>query len=298
MDLTFDVTFLSRLRFVTRRRRRGGTWGERRSTRRGAGIEFADYRAYTPGDDPRRVDWNLYARLDRPYVRLYEEEEDLSVAVLLDGSASMGWGADPALAMETLSRWAVAQQLTIALGSVALLSGDVLTGALLHMGEVAMFWGPARGRVQIPRWQAWGGSTRAFGDTQIGRALQRFAARGGRPGLALLVTDGYDVLGLQEGIAALAARGYEIVLLHVLTPEELVPTLRGDLRLVDSERADKREVTLNRVTLEGYQQRLTAWQAELRALMAKHGGRYALLRADFSLRNLILGDLRRAGILR
>ena len=126
MALQADLALLSHLRFVTRKRKRGGTWGERRSTRRGVGLEFADYRDYTPGDDPRRVDWNLYARLDRPYVRLYEEEEDLSVVVLLDGSASMAWGEGDA------ARWPAVQRLAAALGAVALLDGDALSGAALH----------------------------------------------------------------------------------------------------------------------------------------------------------------------
>lgn len=288
---TFPATlsWLTRLRFVTRKRKRGGSWGERRSTRRGVGLEFADYRDYTPGDDPRRVDWNLYARLDRPYVRLYEEEEDLSVAVLLDGSPSMAWGEAEA------ARWPAAQRLATALGALALLSGDSLSGARLP-GSTA--WGPARGRGRVPEWQRWAADLTPTTASALGPALRALAARPGRPGLLLLLTDGYDPEGLAAGLAALAARGHEVCLLHLLTPDELAPTLRGDLRLVDIESGGKREVTLDRAALEAYARRLQRWQGELRALAGKHGGRYALVQTELPLRRVFLETLRSAGIVR
>ncbi len=287
MTLDADLAWFSHLRFVTRKRKRGGTWGERRSTRRGAGLEFADYRDYTPGDDPRRVDWNLYARLDRPYIRLFEEEEDLAVWVLLDGSTSMGWGEG-----ET-ARWPAVQRLAVALGALALLSGDGLYGAVLQDGRLGASWGPERGRGVLPDWQAWCARLTPGGAASLANALRNLA---GRPGLALLLTDGYDLDGLRAGVALLAGRGHEVVLLHLLTPEELNPTLRGDLRLVDAETGAKREVTVDGAALDAYQRRLADWQAELRALVGKHGGRYGLLRTDVPLRRMLLEDLRRARI--
>jgi uncharacterized protein (DUF58 family) len=290
--LKTELALLTRLRFVTRKRKRGGTWGERRSTRRGAGLEFADYRDYTPGDDPRRVDWNLYARLDRPYVRLHEEEEDLAVMVLLDGSASMAWGEGEA------ARWPAVQRLAAAFGTLALLGGDALWGAALY--KPPAFWGPSRGRGVLPGWQAWctalAPSAAPPAVSSLADALRDVAGRAHRPGLALLLTDGYDPNGLRAGVAALAGRGHEIVLLHLLTPDELNPTLRGDLRLVDAETGDKREVTVDGAALDAYQRRLGDWQAELRALAGKHGGRYALLRTDVPLRRLLLEDLRKARV--
>ncbi|MBN2005767.1 MAG: DUF58 domain-containing protein [Anaerolineae bacterium] len=292
------LAFTSRLRFVTRKRRRGGIWGERRSTRRGAGLEFADYRDYAPGDDPRRVDWNLYARLDRPYVRLYEEEEDLAVHVLVDGSASMACLVDLPVDAGESQRWEAARALAAALGAIALFGGDALSGALLGNGAVAATWGPGRGRVQLARWQTWCGHMAASGGTLLAPALRDFAARAGRPGLILLISDGYDPAGLAEGVAALAGRGHEVVLLHLLVDDELDPTIHGDLCLVDSETGDKREITIDAAALAAYRQRLESWQAELRALANKHGGRYALLRADAPLRKMVMEDLRSAGVVR
>ncbi|NBD36906.1 MAG: DUF58 domain-containing protein [Chloroflexi bacterium] len=290
-----DLSLCSRLRFVTHRRRRGGTWGERRSTRRGAGIEFADYRDYTPGDDPRRVDWNLYARLDRPYVRLFEEEEDLAVTVVLDGSGSMGWEAE----METsAARWSMAQRLSAALGAIALLNGDVLRGVLLRGDTIAAAWPRARGRAAVPRWTNWIAELTPGGSSSLGAALKALAQRPFRPGLLLLLTDGYDPAGLRAGITALAGRGHEVALLHLLTPEEIEPELHGDLRLVDVETEDKREITVDGARLAAYRRHFEAWQADLRKLAGQHRGRYALLRTDLTLHRLLLKELRRADILR
>lgn len=300
-----DLTLLARLRFVSQRRRRGGRWGERRSTRRGVGLEFADYRGYAPGDDPRRIDWNVYARLDRPYVRLYEEEEELSVALLIDGSASMGADLErdegariPRASGEGEARWSAALRLAAALGAVTLLGGDLLTGALLGGREVAARWGSARGRGRLSHWLEWLRRLAPQGDTHLAASLAAVATRTLRPGLALLLTDGYDPAGLEAGVAALAERGHEVILLHLLTPEELQPPLRGDLRLVDVETGEAQEMTLDRGALSAYAARLAAWQAELRALAGKHGGRYVLLRSDRPLKRLLLEDLRHAGLLR
>ncbi len=296
---------LSRLRFVSRKRRRGGRWGERRSTRRGLGLEFADYRDYTPGDDPRRVDWNVYARLDRPYVRLYEEEEELSVVLLLDGSASMGAGIEVredsrALhpAGEEGARWPAALKLGGALGAITLLGGDLLTGALLGERDLAARWGSARGRGRLPRWLEWVSDLTPQGNTHLAASLGAVAGRSLRPGLVLLLTDGYDPAGLAAGVTALAGRGHEVILLHLLTAEELEPPLHGDLRLVDVETGEARELALDRRALSAYAARLAAWQAELRTLVGKHGGRYVLLRSDRPLRRMLLEDLRHAGLLR
>lgn len=310
MSLNADIALLSRLRFITHKRRRGGTWGERRSTRKGVGLEFADYRDYAPGDDPRRVDWNLYARLDRPYVRLYEEEEDLSVILLLDGSTSMGWvnntytTTPPEADLEGAAergpegRWPAVQTLAKALGAIALLGGDSLRSGVLRGTQTTSLWGPKRGRGNLTAWEQWLTAQQPGGEVDHAAALHNFASRPNRPGLVLLFTDGYEPQNLARGIATLAGRGHEVVLLHVLTPDELDPRIRGDLRLVDAETGSKREVTVDNATLTAYQQRLSEWQAELRALSGKHGGRYAMLRSDLPLRRLLLEGLRHEGVVR
>ena len=290
MGLDVDLGWLSQRRFVTHKRWGGGTWGERRSTRRGQGLEFADYREYTPGDDPRRVDWNLYARLDRPYVRLYEEEEDLAVTVWLDGSASMRWGEEAA------ARWPKALHLALSLGMIALLGGDLLRGMCAR--PAAAVFGPLRGRGRIARWEQWIAALEAGGASYVRASLQQLATMQTRPGLVLLISDGYNPEELSAGLATLAPRGHEIVLLHLLTPDELRPSLRGDLRLVDTETGRRREVTVDGAMLAAYRRRLEKWQRSLRSLMGKYGGRYVLLRTDLPLKRLVGESLRHAHVVR
>src|SRR5262245_5865502 len=127
--MLFDETSLRKLQqltLVTSRVRAGALRGERRSLRRGAGLEFADFRDYVPGDDLRRVDWNVYARLDRPYIKLREEEEDLAVHLLVDASQSMDWGEG------ALHKFSYARQLAAGLGSIALSTGDRISVVMLN----------------------------------------------------------------------------------------------------------------------------------------------------------------------
>lgn len=287
-----DLDLLTRLHFVTNKRRHPGQWGERRSTRRGEGIEFTDYRDYTPGDDLRSVDWNLYARLDRPYVRLFEEEEDSAITVLVDGSGSMGWEGS------AIDRWSAVQQLAAAMGGIALMHGDILYGGLTQTSDALVTWGPYRGRGFYMVWQKWVDALKPSGTTTLTRSFEEYALRARRPALVFVLTDGYDVEGLRRGTAVLAAHGHEIVILHVLTPDELEPTLQGDLRLVDTETENNREVSIDAAILAAYQQKLEQWCRELRFITAKHNGRYVLLRADLPLRRLLLEDLRYADVLR
>jgi uncharacterized protein (DUF58 family) len=130
---------LNQLTLVASRVRSGAIKGERRSSRRGSSVEFADYRNYTPGDDLRRLDWNIYARLDKPFIKLLEEEEDLAVYVLIDGSRSMDWGAGDE------QKFTYAIKLAAGIGAIALSSGDLLSVGLLGGGHVAAEFGPTRG---------------------------------------------------------------------------------------------------------------------------------------------------------
>ena len=144
MPELFDEAFLrkvDRLSLVVRKRRAGQVRGERRSTRRGTSIEFADYRDYTKGDDLRRVDWNIFARLERPFLKLFEEEQDLTVHLLLDASRSMDWG-------EPNKLWYAARAAG-ALGYVALTGLDRVTATVLGNGRNGSTFPPRRGKEKV-----------------------------------------------------------------------------------------------------------------------------------------------------
>jgi uncharacterized protein (DUF58 family) len=295
MTLTiFDESALRKLEqlaLVADRVRVGVMKGERRSRKRGTSIEFADYRDYTRGDDLRRLDWNVYARLERPFIKLLEEEEDLAVHLLVDRSSSMDW---PDAAEENKLRYALL--LAGALGHIALSTGDLVSVTVL--GRNRQRWGPLRGKHNSLRLLQFLDGTRAAGETNLNAALQDYALRGGRPGLAFLISDMFSPAGYREGVNALLARGYEVGILHLLSPDEVQPPLAGDLKLVDVETGEDAEISLDGMTLAAYQERLRGWQAELAAFSASRGIHYVPVTTDVAWEQLVLRTLRAEGVLK
>ncbi len=279
---------LDRLALLSRRVRVGTFKGERRSPRRGGSIEFADYREYTPGDDFRQIDWRAYARLERLFLRLYVEEEDATIHILLDTSRSMDWG-EP-------SKWTCAQRLAAALGYVALVGMDRLAAGALADGAAALF-PPHRGKKQALAWFAWLAGLEPQGGAAPATALAHYGARMRRPGPLLVISDLLDD-GWREGIRCLAGNRYEVTVLHVLAPQELRPELEGDYKLVDSETGAGVEITADPDLLSRYRARLEAWQAEWRQFCAARDITYVAIETRLSLEDLVFSLLQRQGILR
>lgn len=290
--MLFDETTLrklTRLTLVATQIRAGLMKGERRSSKRGTSLEFADYRNYTPGDDLRRLDWNVYARLDRPFMKLFEEEEDLAVHILVDASQSMDWGeADR-------NKFSFALRLAAALGAIALANGDRLTASALHAGTARPQFGPVRGQPSTLRMLQFFESQTAGGVTELNRALQDYALAARRPGLLFLISDLFSTAGFQTGASQLQSRGYEITVLHVLAPEELDPPLAGDIRLVDVETGQAQEVSVDGNLREQYRQRLQAWQGEIQANSLKRGVRYLPISTALAWDKFVLQEMRKVG---
>ena len=293
---------LDRLSLIARRVRAGQMAGERRSTKRGTSVEFADYRDYAQGDDLRRVDWNVYARLERPYVKLFEEEEDLAVHVLLDGSGSMDWGDGDEEAAgqgdKERNKWFCARRLAAALGYVALVSGDRLAVANLKSQISNFKFGPVRGRGHVLRLFEWLEEVGAEGTTDLNAALRSYAVSGGRAGLVVLISDLFSPAGYAEGLAALAARGHEVSILHVLSSDEVEPPLGGDLRLLDVETGEPQEVTIDGGMRALYRRRLEEWQGEIRNTCRARDVRYVPVVTGTPFERVVLYDLRRVGLVR
>src|SRR5512142_151188 len=259
---------LNQLTLVASRVRAGAIKGERRSSRRGSSVEFADYRNYTPGDDLRRLDWNIYARLDRPFIKLLEEEEDLAVHILVDGSQSMDWGEGEA------HKFSYARRLAAGLGAVALASGDVLTIGLLQRGSLAAEFGPSRGQASLTRLFDFLDGLEAGGETQLNLAMREYSIRPRRAGLVILISDLLTPEGYEAGLRQLLGRGHEATLVHVLSPDELDPPLAGDLQLVDCETSHAQDVSLDGGLRTQYRARLPAWIQATQLDCRKHGVRY------------------------
>ncbi len=284
---------LEQLSLVAENVRAGMMKGERRSRKRGSSVEFADYRDYAPGDDLRRLDWNVYARLERPFIKLLEEEEDLAVHLLLDCSGSMDWPTDAG----PLNKFQYARRLVAALTVIALATGDQMRLAVLD-ADRDQKWGPFRGRGNNIRVMQLLETVRAEGVTDLNRALRQYSLRALRAGLAIIVSDLLSPNGFLEGLSALQGRGYEVVLIQLLSPDEMQPSLAGDLKLVDVETGDDAEVTLDSATIDLYQRRLHTWQQETAAYCTRRGIHFIPVVTDLPWQTLVMQTLRVQGLVR
>ncbi len=296
MNLFDEATLrkLEQLQLVANQVRVGVMKGDRRSRKRGTSIEFADYRNYTKGDDLRRLDWNVYARLERPFIKLLEEEEDLSVHIIIDGSASMNWPDEPENDENKL-RYAL--KLAGALGHIGLSTNDLLTVTFLNSGGNRR-WGPHRGARNSLQLLQFLETASASGPTDLNQSLHSYALRARRPGLLFLLTDLLSPNGYQDGINALQSRGYEVGLIHLLSPDELDPPLGGDLKLVDIETGHDAEITLDDATLDMYRQRLQSWMGEIGSYCSRRGVHHIPVNTHLNWEKLVMQTLRAQSLLR
>jgi uncharacterized protein (DUF58 family) len=306
--MIFDETTLrklNRLNLVARQVRAGRVKGERRSVKRGTSLEFADYRNYAPGDDLRRLDWKVYGRLDRPFLKLFEEEEDLAVHVLVDGSQSMDWGEGEQ------HKFAYALKLAAALGVIALSAGDSLTISVLYRSSAfagsetntnaprsPAQYGPTRGQPGILPLLRFFEGLRASGPTDLARSLRDYGVVARRPGLAFVISDLFTPGLLQDSLAQLQGRGYEVSVLHVLSPEEISPALAGDLRLVDVETGQAVEVTIDAGMRRLYEARVVAWRDEIGVACRGRGVHYLPLVTSQPWDEVVFEEMRRSGVVK
>ncbi len=283
---------INQLTLVASRVRSGAIKGERRSARRGSSVEFADYRNYTAGDDLRRLDWNIYARLEKPFIKLLEEEEDLAVYILIDGSRSMNWGADEQ------NKFQYALKLAAGIGAIALSSGDLLSVGLLQGGQVAAEFGPSRGGYALPRLFRFLESLEADGKTNLNISLREYSVKPRRAGLLILISDLLVEDGYETGLRQLLGRGHEAALLHILAPDEIDPQLAGDLQLVDIETNTKQEVSIDGGLRNLYRTRVHEWIQSTQADCRKHGIKYLDLVTDKAWDQVLMLEMRKAGVVK
>ena len=275
---------LEAVQLATRRRLAGHFAGEHRSPRHGASPDFADYRQYHPGDDFRRVDYHLYARLDVLLVKLFEAEDDLALRLLVDTSASMGTGG----------KLDQAKRVAAALGFTALVRRDPVS---LHAFP---FEGPPvrfAGRAGAPALFAHLARLEAGGATPFALAAAALLARPGPPGLTVLVSD-LLTPEWEDGLARLPSRGGDLVVVHVLAEDDLRPELGGDVDLVDRESGERVAVSLTPEAVADYRRLAAAWADEVAGRARRAGAAYSRVLATDDLESLLLGGWRRAGVLR
>lgn len=283
---------LEQLTIIANKVRAGVIKGERRSARRGTSIEFADYRSYVRGDDLRRVDWNIYARLQRPFIKLLEDEEDLALYLVFDASASMDW---PRSGERALHKFLYARRLVAGLGYIGLGTGDHVTVAALR-GDAVPRWGPLRGRGHTLNMLHWLEDQYTRGQVEFNTALRAFANRTPRAGVVIVVTDLMSPDGYEDGLRALQGRGHEVIVIQTLSPDEISPELTGDLKLIDVETGVPQDVTIDAAMRDLYLQRLQAWQGEIDAYCVRRGIHYLPVSTAQPWEQVILSELRRTNV--
>ena len=280
---------LERLEIVSRKIFQGKMRGERRSKRRGESVEFADYRNYVVGDDLRFLDWNIYARLDRLFIKLFLEEEDLHVNILLDTSASMDWGKP--------SKARYARQIAASLAYIGLSNNDRVSLYAFADGLSYELAG-LRGKRLLPKLLDFLTNVECAGVSDMSRACKQFALRHPQPGILLVLGDFLDKGGYEQGLRTLLGRKFDVYCIQILSPDEMEPTLTGELRLTDVEDEDVAEVSVSRALINRYKHNLQAYCTRLREFCARRGISYALASTEVPFDQIVMTYLRRRGLLK
>ena len=261
----FDPEFLEslqRLRLVARRVPRGGRFAEQRSKALGTGIEFQDYRPYSPGDDLRAIDWNIYRRLGRVFLRLFEELEDLPVYLMPDVSRSM-WLEDPPRAHACLRS---------AMAFTAISLGQHDRVGVFPFGEdMEVLMRPRSGWASLPGFAQRMSTLGPAGATDLGRALRRFDGMGLRRGLVVVLSDFFDPRGADAVVAALKKVRHSLVLVQLTRASDRDPQLQGDLRLRDCESGESEDVTVTPTLLARYRESYDRHQQTLTSFAQRRG---------------------------
>jgi uncharacterized protein (DUF58 family) len=288
----FGDEFLKKLEYlhvVSRKTFSGRQRAERRTRKTGSGVEFADHRRYQAGDDFRYIDWNVYGRIDRLLLRLFEEEEDLYIYLLCDASRSMAGGSPPKLHY--------AMQVAAALAYIGLANLDrvaVLPFSDRLQGRLP----PARGKGRIFKVLEFLSGITAGGTTDLARVLSTFVHQHRRRGLAVVISDFYDPAGFAEGINALRYNRFEPFVLQLYDQKEAQPELHGDLTLVDCETGETREVTVSPSLLAAYRREHQRYCAELEEFCTARAIPYFRTDTGVPFDELVLRIFRSGGFLR
>jgi hypothetical protein len=303
-ETLFDEIFLrklERLALLSRRAAAGQLQGERRSSKHGYSVEFADFRPYVPGDDFRRIDWNAYARLERFFIKLFLEEQDLTVHLMIDVSRSMDWGQPNKLQFAIRAAGAIAYVALVGLDRVNVNTWP--NGGSPYQSQML----PVRGkRSALPLFsllQAIPARLQTSPRQGPESWLGAYAANTHHPGPLLLFSDLMQD-GWQAGLNNLVGRGFEITVLHILSPDEADPErhadppMSGDYRLVDAETDSGIEITADFSTLELYRQNLADWREGWRRFCSARNIHYTPVVSSLGLEELLFAWLRRQRVLK
>jgi uncharacterized protein (DUF58 family) len=284
MALRFDDQFLKKLEYlhvVSKRAFAGHNRADRLTAHRGRGLEFADHRPYTAGDDFRHIDWKAYKRLGRLLLRLFDEERDLPIYLMLDVSRSM---AEPA-------KFDMARRVAAALCYIGLVHLDKLT--ILPFGRgLGQESAAGRGKGRIFRVFEYLERLEAAGPTDLRSSFKEFAARPRQLGLTVIISDFLDPGGCEAGIKILRTLGHDVFVVHVTSEQDRNPGAFGEVRFVDAETGELREVEVTPRLASAYAK---AWQghaAELENFCGRYDVGYVRADAEQPFEDIVLKAFR------
>lgn len=283
------VRKLDQLEILSRKIFAGKMRGERRSKRRGESAEFADYRNYTPGDDLRFLDWNIFARLEALFLKLFLQEEDLHVSILLDTSRSMDWG-DP-------NKGLYARRIAAAIGYIGLINFDRVSYYAYSNGLQYELTG-VRGRRLMFKLIDFLTKISYDGASNLTAAAKQFAIRHPQQGIVIVLSDFFEKGGYEQGLRYLLGRKYDLYAVQILSPEEVEPRLVGDLQLKDVEDEDLADVTIGRALIGRYKQNLQAYCEALREFCTRRGINYMFTGTEVPFDRIIMSYFRKRGLIR
>lgn len=267
----------------------GSSKGEKRSTKRGSSVEFADFRAYNSGDDLRRIDWNAYGRFEKLYLKMFLEEEDLDITILIDASLSMNFG--------TPTKLRASLEIAGAVGYIGLANYDRV-GAAVFDQSIRGWFPPTRGRGGIGGLFKFLEKQEAAGAADLGATAKRVATQARRSGVIFVISDFLYPEGYEAGLKTLAARGFEVTAIQLLDRHELEPDVRGDFKLVDAETGIFKEVSVTDSLLRIYKRNLDNHTSGLRAFCLRYGMNYLLVANDTPVETVVTRLLRGSGVVK
>ena len=285
-----DERFLTRLETLRLRMRdpaAGGAGGLRRSKALGTSVEFSDFREYATGDDLRRVDWNAYARFDRLFVKLFMEEQEARVHLVLDASGSMAFG-EP-------GKWDTAVKLAEILAYLALCGGDTVSVIALQ-GEKAASTRPLSGRQGYVEVAEFLQKIRPEGKTDLTAAAAAAALQSGR-GICVFISDFLSPSGYETALQSMQYRKQEVTALQILSRQELEPELEGAVQLLDAETGEALEFMAGYDALQGYRKVLTEFLTGLRHFCHQKAMAFSTFSAEADIEQAFLRELSRIGLL-
>ncbi|MFH1108522.1 MAG: DUF58 domain-containing protein [Planctomycetota bacterium] len=292
LDNLLDPAFMARLdqlALVSRKIFAGKMRGERLTKRRGDSVEFADYRSYVSGDDLRFLDWNIYARLEKLFLKLFLQEEDLHVSVLIDVSKSMDWGQP--------NKGLYARRVAAAIAYIGLSNFNRVSLYTYSNGLQEQLAG-IRGRRWMFKVIEFLTRVAYDGPSNLPATGKQFAIRHPQPGIVLVLSDFFEKGGFDEGLRYLLGRKYDLYAVQILSPEEIDPVLAGDLRLTDVEDDDAAEVTVSRALLNRYRHNLQAYCERIKEYCTRRGVNYLFTSTDVPFDQIILSYFRQRGLLK